>query len=59
MSALAKIRKAWQNYRRPWHGRREPAWFRDGLEGKQPRVDGEPEPPPKTAEYEAETDEQP
>ena len=59
MSALAKIRKTWHNYRRPWHERPDPAWFGDGVVAKEPRIDGEPEPPPQPAEYEAETDEQP
>ena len=59
MNPLTKLRQAWHNYRRPWHQRPDPAWFGDGLEGKEPRVDGEPEPPTERAEYERETHEEP
>jgi hypothetical protein len=59
MSALAKIREAWHRYRHPWHESPNPAWFSDGLKGQEPRVDGQPEAPPRPSEYEAETDEQP
>ncbi len=59
MNALAKIRNAWHTYRRPWHKRPDPAWFKDGLEAREPRIDGEPGPPAQPAEYEAETGEQP
>lgn len=59
MGVLANIRKAWNNYRRPWHDRRDPVWFRDAVEAREPRIGGEPKPSPHPAEYEAETDEQP